>query len=164
MLIDGVTYAEREGAQRIVDVATLTGAIAVALGPALHRSCSGGRAASSTRSASRRCSGERLWPMPLSDEYRDDVKSDIADLRNSAGRMGGAINGAAFIEAGVEPSTEWAHLDIASSGWSDEDRPFSPKGAQGAAVRTLVELARRSGALTSRALVKENVTVAAPRP
>ena len=79
--------------------------------------------------------------MPLSDEYRDEMKSEIADLRNSAGRQGGAILGAAFVDAAVDESTEWAHLDIASTAWFDEDRPFSPKGPQGPTVRTLVQLA-----------------------
>ena len=70
--------------------------------------------------------------MPLSDEYRDDIKSDIADIKNSAGREGGAIYGAAFVEAVVDPETEWAHLDIAGVGWYDSDRTFSPKGPAGA--------------------------------
>ena len=91
--------------------------------------------------------------MPLSDEYRDNIKGEVADLRNSAGRMGSAINGAAFIEAGVEPHRVGAS-DIASSGWSEEDRPYSPKGAQGVAVRTLVELARRLARLTTGLLKK----------
>jgi len=69
-------------------------------------------------------------------------KENVADLRNSSGsRLGGTILGAAFIDASVEPDTQWAHLDIASTAWYEEDRPFSPKGPQGAAVRTLVELA-----------------------
>ncbi len=84
--------------------------------------------------------------MPISDEYRDELKSDVADLRNVAGRPGGAIKAAAFIEAGVAAETEWAHLDIAGSAWLEEDRPFSPKGPQGAAVRTLVAFARRLAA------------------
>jgi leucyl aminopeptidase len=143
VLIDGVTYAEREGAQRVVDVATLTGAIRIALGQ--HYTGLFGRPRGFVDAVRRAgdAAGERLWPMPLSDEYRDNMKGEVADLRNSAGRLGSAINGAAFIEAGLEPSTEWAHLDIASSGWSEEERPYSPKGAQGVAVRTLVELARR---------------------
>jgi leucyl aminopeptidase len=141
VLIDGVTYAEREGATRIVDVATLTGAIMVALGR--HYTGLFGRPDSfvdELRGAGER-SGERLWAMPLADEYRDDIKSDIADIKNSAGRMGGAIFGAAFIEAGVTAETPWAHLDIASTAWFEEDRPFSPKGPQGPTVRTLIELA-----------------------
>jgi len=79
--------------------------------------------------------------MPMSDEYRDDIRSDVADIKNSAGREGGAIYGAAFIEAGVDPETEWVHLDIAGVGWHESDRPFSPKGPQGPAIRTMVELA-----------------------
>ncbi|HEY5489126.1 MAG TPA: M17 family metallopeptidase, partial [Candidatus Limnocylindrales bacterium] len=141
VLIDGVTYAEREGATRVVDVATLTGAIGVALGK--HYIGLFGRPdgfVDAVRRAGEH-SGERLWPMPLADEYRDDIQSDIADIKNSAGREGGAIYGAAFVEAGVGPDIEWAHLDIASVGWHESDRSFSPKGPQGPAVRTIVELA-----------------------
>ena len=141
VLIDGVTYAEREGATSIVDVATLTGAIAVALGQ--HYIGLFGRPdgfVDAVRRAGEQ-SGERLWPMPLADEYRDDIRSDIADIKNSAGREGGAIYGAAFIEAGVKPETPWVHLDIASVGWHEKDRSFSPKGPQGPSVRTIVELA-----------------------
>ena len=146
VLIDGVTYAQREGAVRIVDVATLTGAIRIALG--LHYTGLFGRPEGFVDALRQvgAAAGERLWPMPLSDEYRDEVKSEVADLRNSAGRLGSAIKGAAFIEAGVDPEVEWAHLDIASTAWADDDRPFSPKGPQGAAVRTLVALAERIAA------------------
>ncbi len=141
VLIDGVAYAEREGARRIVDVATLTGAIRIALG--LHYTGLFGRPEGFVAAVRRaaEAAGERLWPMPLSDEYRDEMKSEVADLRNSAGRLGSAIKGAAFIEAGVSPEVEWAHLDIAGSAWFEEDRPFAPKGPQGAPVRTLVALA-----------------------
>ncbi len=141
VLVDGVTYAHRQGAKRIVDVATLTGAIAVALGR--HYAGVFGRPdefVEEVRQAGE-VSGERIWPMPLSDEYRDDIKSDIADIKNSAGREGGAIYGAAFIDAVVDADVEWAHLDIAGVAWYDTDRTFSPKGPQGPAVRTIVELA-----------------------
>ncbi len=141
VLIDGVTYAQQQGATRVVDVATLTGAIAVALGR--HYTGVFGRPdgfVDAIRRAGAQ-SGERIWPMPLSDEYRDDIKSDIADIKNSAGREGGAIYGAAFVDAVVDAHTEWAHLDIAGVGWYDSDRTFSPKGPQGPAVRTIVELA-----------------------
>jgi leucyl aminopeptidase len=142
VLIDGVTYAEREGAQRIVDVATLTGAIRIALGS--HYTGLFGRPQGFVDAVRRAgaAAGERMWPMPLADEYRDEVKSDVADLRNSAGRYGSAIKGAAFIEAGVSAETEWVHLDIAGAAWFEEERPFSPKGPQGVSVRTMVELAR----------------------
>ncbi|CAN5700152.1 leucyl aminopeptidase [soil metagenome] len=141
VLIDGITYAQREGATRVVDVATLTGAIRIALGR--HYTGLFGRPegfVDAVRRAGEEA-GERLWPLPLSDEYRDDVRSDVADLRNSAGKLGGAILAAAFIDAAVDEETEWAHLDIASTAWFEEDRPFAPKGPQGPAVRTLVELA-----------------------
>ena len=141
VLLDGVTYAQREGATRVVDVATLTGAVMVALG----RFYTGlfGKPDSFVDEVRRAAdeAGEKMWPMPLSDEYREEMKSDIADLRNSASRLGGAILGAAFIDAAVEDGTEWAHLDIASTAWFEEDRSFSPKGPQGPTVRTLVQLA-----------------------
>jgi leucyl aminopeptidase len=149
VLIDGVSYAQREGATRIVDVATLTGAIMVALGR--HYTGAFGRPdgfVDSIRRAGDQA-GERIWPMPLSDEYRDEMKSEIADLRNSAGRQGGAILGAAFVDAAVDAETEWAHLDIASTAWFDEERPFSPKGPQGPMVRTLVQLAATIAARNS---------------
>ena len=144
VLIDGVTYAQREGAATVVDVATLTGAISVALGD--HFTGLFGRPdafVEEVRSAGA-AAGDRLWPMPLTDEYREEIRSDIADITNSAGRPGGAIKGAAFIDAVVEEDTRWAHLDIASTYWSDKDRPHSPKGPQGPAVRTLIELAARA--------------------
>jgi leucyl aminopeptidase len=146
VLIDGVSYVQAEGASRVVDVATLTGAIRIALG--VHYTGLFGRPDGFVDAVQRagRLAGERLWRMPLSDEIRDEVKSEVADLRNSAGRLGGAIKGAAFIEAGVDAETEWVHLDIAGTAWFEEDRPFSPKGPQGAAVRTLVELATRIAA------------------
>jgi leucyl aminopeptidase len=82
-----------------------------------------------------------MWPMPLSDEYKDEIKGEVADIRNSAGREGGAIKAAAFLWAAVEDGTEWAHLDIAGVDWSDKDRAYAPRGPQGPAVRTLVALA-----------------------
>jgi leucyl aminopeptidase len=146
VLLDAVTYVQREGASRVVDVATLTGAIRIALG--LHFTGLFGRPEGFVDYVRRTgaTAGERLWPMPLSDEYREEVKSEIADLRNSAGRLGSAIKGAAFIEAAVEPETEWVHLDIAGTGWADDDKPYSPKGPQGSAVRTMVALAGRLAA------------------
>ena len=143
VLVDGISYAQREGATRVVDVATLTGAIAVALGN--HFSGLFGKPASFVEEvrATGAEAGDRLWPMPLTDEYRHEIKSDIADLTNSAGREGGAIKAAAFLDAAVEDGTEWAHLDIAGTYWSDKDRSHAPKGPQGPSVRTFVALAER---------------------
>jgi leucyl aminopeptidase len=143
VLVDGITYAQREGATRVVDVATLTAAIVIGLGN--YFSGLFGKPESFVAEVRRvgAEAGDRLWPMPLTDEYRNDIKSDIADLTNSAGREGGAIKAAAFLEAAVEDGTEWAHLDIAGTYWSDKDRSHAPKGPQGPSVRTLIALAER---------------------
>jgi leucyl aminopeptidase len=84
--------------------------------------------------------GDRVWPMPTFDDYKEQLKSDIADFTNTGGRPAGAITAALFLKefAGDLP---WAHLDIAGTAWAEESRPFMPKGATGAAVRTLAELA-----------------------
>ncbi|MDP9246217.1 MAG: leucyl aminopeptidase [Chloroflexota bacterium] len=143
VLVDGMSYVQREGATRVVDVATLTGAISIALGA--HFSGLFGKPAAFVEEvrATGAEAGDRLWPMPLTDEYRNEIKSDIADITNSAGREGGAIKAAAFLDAAVEAGTQWAHLDIAGTFWSDRDRPQAPKGPQGPSVRTLVALAER---------------------
>jgi leucyl aminopeptidase len=143
VLVDGISYVQREGATRVVDVATLTGAIAIALGN--HFSGLFGRPDSFVDEVRRvgAEAGDRLWAMPLTDEYRNEIKSDIADIMNSAGREGGAIKAAAFLDAAVEKDTEWAHLDIAGTFWSDRDRSHAPKGPQGPSVRTLIALAER---------------------
>ena len=141
VLIDGLTYAQREGATRVVDVATLTGAISVAIGPYFIGLF--GRPRSFVDEVERIATeaGDRVWPMPLTQEYRDEIKGEVADIRNSAGREGGAIKAAAFLDAAIEDGTQWAHLDIAGVDWSDRDRPYAPRGPQGPSVRALVALA-----------------------
>ncbi len=141
VLIDGITYAQREGARRVVDVATLTGAISVAIGPYFIGLFGSPRPFVDMVLRAATEAGDRMWPMPLTAEYRDEIKGEVADIRNSAGREGGAIKAAAFLEAAVEEGTEWAHLDIAGVDWSDKDRPYAPRGPQGPSVRTLVALA-----------------------
>jgi len=144
VLVDGITYAQREGAKRVVDVATLTGSIAVGLGE--HFSGLFGKPDSFVElvRATATAAGDRMWPMPLTDEYREAVKGEVADIRNSTGaRAGGAITAAAFLESAVEDGTEWAHMDIAGTFWFERDRPHAPKGPQGPAVRTLIALAER---------------------
>jgi leucyl aminopeptidase len=140
VLGDAVWYARQLGATHIVDVATLTGACVVALG----RTTTGlfGSPASwaeHVRSAGERA-GERLWPMPVFDDYRELYKSEIADMANTGGRAAGAITGALFIRefAGDLP---WVHLDIAGTAWVDDAKPYQPKGATGVGVRTMAELA-----------------------
>ena len=140
ILGDGLWYAQQLGATHLVDVATLTGACVVALG----RVASGlfgrpGDWVDVVRRAADRA-GDRCWPMPLFDEYAEQLKSEIADTTNSGGRPGGACTAATFLSefAGDRP---WVHLDVAGTAWADEARPWQPKGATGVAVRTLAELA-----------------------
>jgi leucyl aminopeptidase len=139
ILGDGLWYARRLGATHLVDVATLTGAIVVALGK-LTSGLFGAPPAwvEQVRRVADRA-GDRVWPMPLVDDYREQLKSDIADMMNSGGRPGGSITAALFLRefAGGLP---WAHIDIAGTAWADEAKPYLPKGPSGAAVRTLAEL------------------------
>jgi leucyl aminopeptidase len=140
ILGDGLWYARHLGATHLVDVATLTGACVVGLG----KVASGlfGRPDSwrdLVQGVALRA-GDRCWPMPLYDEYFDQMRSEIADMVNSGGRAGGACTAAAFLKefAGAGP---WAHLDIAGTAWAEDPKPFQPKGPIGIAVRTLAELA-----------------------
>ncbi len=147
VLGDGVWYARKLGATHLVDVATLTGACMIALGKTTTGLFATPPAWSDQiRLASERA-GERMWPMPLFDDYRDLFRSEIADFSNTGGRYGGAITAALFIKefAGDLP---WAHLDIAGPAWAEESKPYQPKGATGAAVRTMVELALAAGTWT----------------
>ena len=141
VLVDGVTYALQQGARRVVTVATLTGAIVVALGN--HLTGVFGKPddfVGDVIGASKRA-GEKMWPMPITPEHRLQIQSDIADIKNTGGRPGGACTAAAFIEAHVQDGRPWAHLDIAGTFWAEEETLHSPKGPQGPAVRTLFELA-----------------------
>ncbi len=141
ILGDALWYAREEaGATHLVDVATLTGACVVALG----RHASGLFAANQAWGDLVRevadASGDRVWPMPLHEDYAEQLKSDIADVANTGGRAGGAITAAMFLEpfAGGMP---WAHLDVAGTAWLDESKPWMPKGATGVMTRTLAGLA-----------------------
>jgi leucyl aminopeptidase len=140
ILGDGLWLARQRGATHLVDLATLTGACVVALG----KTTSGLFGTPSdwvedVRRATERA-GDRSWPMPVFDDYKDQLKSEIADLSNTGGRPGGAITAALFIKefAGDLP---WVHMDIAGTAWAEEAKPYQPKGATGVGVRTLVELA-----------------------
>jgi leucyl aminopeptidase len=140
ILGDGLWYARKLGATHLVDVATLTGAAVVALGKAA--SALFGRPQSWVDAVGRaaQTAGDRCWPMPLYDEYADQIRSEIADMMNTGGRPAGACTAAIFLRefAGDVP---WAHLDVAGTAWADEAKPWMPKGASGVAVRTLAELA-----------------------
>jgi leucyl aminopeptidase len=145
VLGDAVWHARQLGATHLVDVATLTGACVVALG----KTTSGlfGTPDSwvgQVRAASERA-GDRSWPMPVFDDYKEQLKSEIADFSNTGGRAGGAITAALFIKE-FTGDLPWVHIDIAGTAWSEEARPYQPKGATGVAVRTLAELALGAGA------------------
>jgi leucyl aminopeptidase len=143
ILADGITYAKQLGATHLVDAATLTGAIVVALAN-VNVGVFGSDAAFTDRllASARRC-GEKMWPMPLDDEYREFIKGHMADIQNiGSGKGGGAITGAMFLKEFAE-DTPWIHLDIAGTAWLDENKPWMAKGATGVALRTLVDLAMR---------------------
>lgn len=141
ILADALGYAQKLGATHLVDAATLTGACVTALGN--HVSGLFGTPddwVDRVRKAADRA-GDRVWPMPLFPEYREQLKSDVADLANVGGRAGGACTAAAFIREFVEDARPWAHLDIAGTAYTSSDRPHQPSGATGAATRLFVELA-----------------------
>jgi leucyl aminopeptidase len=140
ILGDGLWYATQMGATHLVDVATLTGAISIALG----RITSGLFGTPATfvehvREIAERA-GDRCWPLPLFDEYKDQLRSEIADMINTGGRVGGAITAAVFLKE-FTGGLPWIHLDIAGTAWAEENKPFMPKGPTGVGLRTLVELA-----------------------
>ena len=140
ILGDGLWYAQRLGATHLVDVATLTGACVVALGKAASGLFGQPDAwVDVVRSTALRA-GDRCWPMPLYEDYAEQLRSEVADMMNSGGRPAGSCTAAMFLKefAGGLP---WAHLDIAGTAWADEAKPWQIKGATGVAVRTLAELA-----------------------
>jgi leucyl aminopeptidase len=140
ILGDGLWYARQLGATHLVDVATRTGAIVVGLGKVTtglfgtpqpwcdHIKLAADRA------------GEKVWQMPLFDDYKEQLKSEIADFTNTGGRPAGAITAALFLKE-FSGDLPWVHMDIAGTAWAEEAKPYQPKGATGVAVRTLVELA-----------------------
>ena len=140
LLGDALWYAAYLGATHLVDVATLTGACEVALG------CSTSGLFGSpdwwvtwVHGVTER-TGDRSWIMPMFDDYKEQLRSEIADLANTGGRIAGAITAALFLKE-FTGGLPWAHLDIAGTAWADESQPYQPKGPTGVAVRTLAELA-----------------------
>lgn len=140
VLADALFYAQRFQPAAVIDLATLTGAIGVALGPHATGLMSNDDDLAARLSAAGESTGERIWRLPLWDPYKEMVKSDIADVKNSAGRAGGAITAAAFLSTFVG-EYPWAHLDIAGTAWTDRPtKAYTPKGATGVGVRLLVGL------------------------
>jgi leucyl aminopeptidase len=140
ILIDAITYAVRLGCTHLVDAATLTGAIVVALGHVHVGAFTNNEQFLGRVMAAGKSGGESMWHMPLDDEYKEYLKSAFADLPNIGGRWGGAITAAKFLQDFVEDKP-WVHLDIAGTAWLDEPKPHLAKGPSGVPVRTFVNLA-----------------------
>jgi leucyl aminopeptidase len=140
ILADALTYARKQGCTHLVDAATLTGAIVVALGHLNVGLFSNDDRLRDRVLSAGKSDGERMWAMPLDDDYKDYLKSAFADLGNIGGRWGGAITAAMFLKEFAE-NTPWVHLDIAGTAWLDESKPFLAKGPTGLPVRSLVRLA-----------------------
>jgi leucyl aminopeptidase len=140
ILADALIYARRQGCTHLVDAATLTGAIVVALGH-LHVGLFSNNDAMRDRVlAASKAEGERMWAMPLDEDYKEYLKTPFADVANVGGRWGGAITAAMFLKEFSE-ETPWVHLDIAGTAWLDDAKPYMAKGPTGLPVRTLVRLA-----------------------
>ena len=130
-------YAKQLGAKLIIDVATLTGACLVALGDVCSGAFGNNQELMDKVIAAGVESGELIWQMPMYDEYKEQNKSDVADIKNTGGRYGGAITAAKFLAEFINDTT-WVHLDIAGTFLSEKERAYLVKGATGVAVRTLV--------------------------
>ena len=140
ILADALTYAVRQGCTHVVDAATLTGAIVVALGHLYAGVFSNNEELQSKVLAAGKTEGERLWPFPMDEDYNDYLKSAFADLPNIGGRYGGSITASKFLENFVEKKP-WVHLDIAGTAWLDDSKPHLAKGPTGLPIRTLIRLA-----------------------
>lgn len=138
VLVDGIAYAKQLGATRIVDLATLTGSIIVALGDTRTGLFSNDDAWAGRVLAASERAGEPTWRMPVSDDYKKRIESAIADFKNYGGRPDATA--AALLLSKFAAATPWVHLDIAGTAWYDHAQPYAPAGASGAGVRTLVEL------------------------
>jgi leucyl aminopeptidase len=141
ILADGLSYARQLGCTHLVDAATLTGAVVVALGYV-----NAGIFASDDQMYERfananKQAGEKMWRLPLDDEYKENLKSNIADMVNAGSRWGGAIFAAMFLKEFAE-DTPWIHLDIAGTAWMEDNKPWIAKGPSGIALRSLVEFVK----------------------
>jgi leucyl aminopeptidase len=142
ILADALSYAQRYNPAAIVDCATLTGACVIALGHhAMGLMGNDGRLQAQLRAAGQR-TGERCWPLPLWDEYREQIESRIADIKNSGGRAAGSITAGWFLKEFVSENVPWAHLDIAGTAYREEAAPYLRKGAAGVPTRLLVDWVR----------------------
>ncbi len=162
LLADALGYARRFRPDAVVDLATLTGAISVALGHLAAGLFTEDESLGAELAGAGCRTGERLWRMPLWDEYSAELRSDTADLVNSAAREGGAILAAAFLKHFAR-DLKWAHLDIASTAWSYTERPHEGRGPTGFGVRLLLEWLRTRAANGAAAAARGATSTTAPR-
>ena len=141
VLADGLYYAWQLGCTNLVDAATLTGAVVVALGYNNAGVFANDDDMYNRFHSANAKAGEKMWRMPLDDEYKEQIRSSIADIVNSGGRWGGAITAAMFLKEFAE-DTPWIHLDIAGTAWMEDQKPWIAKGPSGIALRSLVEFVK----------------------
>ena len=141
VLADGLHYAKQLGCTHLVDAATLTGAVVVALGFTNAGIFTNDEEMYNRFKAANLNAGEKMWRLPLDDEYKDHIRSSIADIMNSGGRWGGAVTAAMFLKEFAE-DTPWIHLDIAGTAWMEDQKPWIAKGPSGIALRSLVEFVK----------------------
>jgi leucyl aminopeptidase len=139
ILADALSYAKKYGAKKMVDAATLTGACRIALGDICTGAFGNNQELMNRVIAAGNEVGELIWPMPMYDEYQEQNKSDIADIKNVGGRLAGAITAAKFLAEFVD-GTPWVHMDIAGTSLTDKERGYQIKGATGVPTRTLVNI------------------------
>ena len=143
ILADAIAYAKKLGATRVIDMATLTGAVSIALGDVNAAVLGTDQDLIDEIISAGREVGEKFWQLPLDKEYSKQIKSDIADIKNVGGRKAGTITAAAFIKEFAD-GLAWAHLDIAGTAWGDDAKPYRSKGPTGIAVRTLLRIVDRA--------------------
>jgi leucyl aminopeptidase len=141
VLADGLHYARQLGCTHLVDAATLTGAVVVALGYANAGVFANNDDIYERFHSANLKAGEKMWRLPLDDDYMEQIRSSIADIMNTGGRWGGAITAAMFLKEFAE-ETPWIHLDIAGTAWLEEQKPWIAKGPSGIALRSLVEFVK----------------------
>jgi len=139
VVADAIGYAKRFKPKAIIDIATLTGACSVALGNEAIAMMGNDRKLLDKIKKSADNTYERVWEMPLLDEYKEYIKSDVADVKNTGGKSGSLVTAAYFLYEFAE-KTPWVHLDIAGTAWVEKDKPYIPKGASGICVRLIMDL------------------------
>jgi len=139
ILADAIAYARKLGATKVIDMATLTGAVSIALGDVNAAVLGTDQKLIDQIISAGHEVGEKFWQLPLDKEYSKQIKSDIADIKNVGGRKAGTITAAAFLKEFAD-GLAWAHLDIAGTAWADDAKPYRAKGPTGIALRTLLKI------------------------